>query len=188
MTIPAPFRLRLLYAITNALKEITPANGYSTDLSDFDPGDGTPMTRVFRGRAWFGDSDPLPMVSVLEGSSPAESVEDEPMETRAGEYDLTLIVQGFVDDDKLNPTDPAYFLMADVRRRLAEERARRRPANSGSNGLDPFGLWSPAAKNRIVDVRVGPGVVRPADDISSRAYFWLGLRVRLVDSADTPFL
>jgi hypothetical protein len=35
-----PFKLRLLKAITGALKEVTPANGYLNDLADFDPGDG----------------------------------------------------------------------------------------------------------------------------------------------------
>jgi len=187
MTATTPFRLRILHAVTDAIKEITPANGYVSNLADFDPGDGTPMSRVYRGRAWFGDSDPMPMVSVLEGSTPADSVEDEPFETQAGEYNLSLLVQGFVNDDKLNPTDPAYVLMADVRRRLAAERKRRYPLASGRNGLDPLGLWTPTSRNRVVDLRVGPGVVRPADDVSAHAYFWIVVHVRLVDHADAPY-
>lgn len=187
MTDPLPFRLRLMYAISDALAEITPANGYVSDLSPYDPGDGSPLGRVFRGRAWFGDSDPLPMVSILEGSTPADPVEDEPYETQSGEYELTLIVQGFVNDDPVHPTDPAYVLMADVRRRLALERKRRLPSTSGRNGIDPFGLWTTTVKSRIVDIRVGPGVVRPADDLSAKAYFWLSLKIRMVDHADAPY-
>ena len=182
-----PFRLRVMHAITDALAEITPTNGYVSDLSPFDPGDGSPMARVFRGRAWFGDSDPLPMVSVLEGSSPAEIMAEEPYETQSEDYEVVMIVQGFVNDDKDNPTDPAYVLMADVRRRLAAERKRRLPAASGRNGIDPFGLWTADGKNRVIDIRVGPGVVRPADDLSSKAYFWLSLKVRMVDHADAPY-
>lgn len=184
-----PFRKRLMIAITDTIRAVTPANGYTHDLSDFDPGDGTPMARVYRGRAWFGESDPLPMVSILEAASPADPVADEPEYTPASEYEVILLVQGWAQDDKLNPTDPAYDLMCDVRKALAAERSRMAPlaVTGGRHIKDPFCLWSQGAKNRIIDIKVGPGVVRPADDVSAKAYFWLTLKVQLVDHADAPF-
>ena len=42
-----PVRLRVLKAMTECLKDITPANGYHTDLKG----------QVFRGRVIFGDND-----------------------------------------------------------------------------------------------------------------------------------
>lgn len=184
MTFETPFKLRALHALTDALKTITPANGYVSDLSDFDPGDGVAQARVFRGRAWFGDDDPIPMVSVLEGTSPADEVDDEPpVDTTTGEYDWTLLVQGFVNDDPQNPTDPAYVLMADVRRRLAAERKRKA---TGTHQFDPLGLGL-AGKNRIVGLTIGPGVVRPTDDVSSKAYFWMTIVLRIVENASEPY-
>ena len=71
---PLPFKLRVLRAVTATLKTITPANGYFYDLSDDTDPDALHPTRVFRGRAWFGDNDPIPMLSVLEGVNPADEV------------------------------------------------------------------------------------------------------------------
>ena len=180
---PLPFKLRALTALTAALKEITPANGYVCDLADFDPGDGVTTARVYRGRAWYGETDPIPLLSVLEGVSPADEVAEPPASGTVAEYDWPLLVQGFVDDDADNPTDPAYILMADVRRRIAEENKRKA---AGTHMPDPLGLGL-TGKNRIVELSVGPGVVRPADDVSSKAWFWLTVTCRVVDNAAEPY-
>lgn len=179
-----PFKLRVLRAMTAAIKTVTVDNGYVSDLADYDGDDDVTLSRVFRGRAWFGEDDPLPMVSVLEGVSPADEVDQEPpVDTSTGEYDWSLLVQGFVADDPANPTDAAYVLMADVRQRLAVEKTRKAP---GTQQPDPFGLGL-GGKNRITKLSIGSGVVRPADDISSRAYFWLTVVLRIVDNASTPY-
>ena len=180
---PLPFKLRVLRALTDGLKDITPANGYVSNIADFDPGDGHMKSRVFRGRAWFGDDDALPMVSVLENDA-ADAIAPSPAESPTTEYDWPLLVQGFVEDDPENPTDPAYVLLADVRRWLSAERRRKAP---GSNMPDPLGLGI-NGKNRILGLRVGPGVVRPADDVSAKAYFWLTLELRVTDNAAEPYL
>lgn len=178
-----PFKLRVLTALTDALKEITPANGYVSDLSDFDPGDGVDTARVYRGRAWFGENDPTTMVSILEGTDPAAEVGEPPIDTTTGEYDWPILVQGWVTDDAQNPTDPAYVLLADVRRRLAAERSRKAP---GTRGMpDPLGLGM--GNNRVSELTIGPGVVRPADDLSSSAWWWLSLTIRVVDRAADPY-
>lgn len=183
MTDMIPFKLRALHAITDALKTITPANGYVSDLSDTDRGDGVMIPRVYRGRAWYGDNDPTPLLSILEGIDPADDVTEPPFTAQGGEYQWKLLVQGFIDDDPENPTDPAYVLMADVRKLLASQRTRKAP---GTNTVDPFGLGV-SAKNRIIQLEVGPGVVRPADDLSSKAYFWLSMTLRVFDDPINPY-
>lgn len=175
-----PFKLRVLTALTDAIKSISTTDGYLHTLAD---ANGEP--RVFRGRQWFGDGDPMPMVSVLEGISPADEVAEAPVDTNTGEYDWPILVQGFVKDDPVNPTDPAYRLLADVRRRLAAERKRRLPTDPTEP--DILGLGA-SGKNRVVRLTIGPGVVRPADDVSANAYFWLTLTLRIIDNPDAPFL
>ncbi|WP_242137020.1 hypothetical protein [Sphingomonas sp. TREG-RG-20F-R18-01] len=175
-----PFKLRVLYALTDVLKTITPAAGYTFDMSDVDRGDGVSVPRVYRGRLWFGDDDPIPMISVVEGVAPGELVEEPPEDTPTAEYDWNLLIQGFVDDDPQHPTDPAYRLMADVRRRLVLE--RRRTVGMGDKAILGFS----GGANNILDLRIRPGVVRPADDVSAKAYFWCNLILRITDNAAKP--
>lgn len=175
---PLPFQLSILKALTDCLKTITPDNGYNTDLSDQAAGaDGVVVPRVFRGRAWFGDSDPIPMVSILEAVSPADEVSEAPAVTSSGEYDWGILIQGFVNDDPENPTDPAYILKADVRKRLAIEKKRK----TADHDPDVFGL---GLKNRLTIQSIGIGVVRPADDLSAKAYFWMQLTLRVLEKPD----
>lgn len=162
---PDPFRLQVQKALSTALAEISPLDDYWNDL--------TPTTqvpnRVFRGRVVFGDQDPIPMISILEVPVPIDPIaEPKPAVTGATQWEL--ILQGWVKDDKINPTDPAHFLLADVKRRLAIEKSRDR----GQNILGFGGL--------VDDLRMGSGVVRPPDEISARAYFWLNVTVGLVEN------
>jgi hypothetical protein len=177
-----PFKLRVLRALSVALKEITPDNGYVFDLADFDPGDGAMAERVFRGRFLFGTNDPIPMASILEGVHPTDDLVDSPPDTTAGQYDWPILIQGWVDDDPVHPTDPAYLLAADFRKRLAQERLRKAP---GSHQPDPFGLGR--GRNSILKITVGHEKVRPADDISDKAYLWLPVIFRIAEDASDPY-
>lgn len=159
-----PIRLRIQRALVAALEEITVANGYQHDLTD----------SVFRGRATYGDSAPLPMVSILE---PIDEDEQTPT-PQAGPVNKgqwTLLIQGFVQDDFDNPTDPAHNLLADVKKRLIMERIR-------DQQYDILGLG-----DYVMDIEIGPGVVRPPDEVSAKAYFWLRLRLSVVENLENPF-
>jgi len=159
-----PFRLRVMKALSAALEEINPDNGYMHDLRG----------RVFRGRDVFGDSDPIPMVSILEAIEEKERLQAPSAGTEAaGPWEL--LIQGFLDDDLIHPTDPAYFLIAEVKKRLMEERVRDRKYNIlGMNG-------------KVTDLRLSSGVVRPPDEESAKAYFWLRLTLDLVENLTDPF-
>ena len=169
---PDPFRLRVLKALTVALQEIRPANGYVNDL----------QTKVFRGRLIYGDDDPMPMVSILEPPVPIDPVVNDGG-TIAGDWDL--LIQGFVKDDHKNPTDPAYVLLADVMKRLGIEQDRR---DSGGRTLNILGLGGgKGLGNEIIKMTIGHGIVRPADDISANAYFWLTLTLNTAEDLKNPF-
>lgn len=164
---PDPYRLRVQKAISAVLKEITPANGYQHDLSN----------AVFRGRNIFGESDPLPMVSILEAPIQPDAPRlPDGGATQNGPWEL--VIQGFVDDDKRNPTDPAHRLLADVKKRLAQECKAYVPGG----GYKTFGM-----EGKLGKLTIGTGVVRPPDEISSKAYFWLTINLQLFEAMDDPY-
>lgn len=171
-----PLRLRIQEAITAVLATVPQTYGDTETL------DG----HVFRGRAIFGDDDPLPMVCLLEDV-------DEKLQTptpvggKTTKFPWTLLIQGFTEDDRLNPSDPAQELMALVRQRLMQECVKaqgtspNRPPVSAA-GQGPFGFG-----NVITEVRMSPGVVRPADEVNGKAYFWFKLTLEIVENGLDPF-
>jgi hypothetical protein len=174
--------------LTAVLKAITPANGYNNDLSDFtDLATGDPTQRVFRGRNIFGADDPLPCLSILENPHAEDSLREEP---RGGggiaRGPWELLIQGFAQDDAQNPSDPAHWLMADVKLALARERAKLKktamPATMGGAGYDLFGMGTV-----VEDMKIGGGVVRPPDDVSAKAFFWLILSLTMAEDTGNPF-
>lgn len=173
---PEPIKLTIAKAVVEGLKSISPANGYLSDLSDFDPGDGVNKSRVYRGRAFFGDGDPIPMVSLLEAGFEDEVLNDFVSDNPVTEYWWPLIVQGWVADDKENPTDPVYALLADVRKYLASE-LRKKDSGGWSQH---FGIDS----GIVTGLRFSAGRVRPSSELSAYAGFHLIVELRIVDKAD----
>lgn len=181
MTTSAPFRLLIQQRIVAALKTITPGNGYVNDLSDVDG-----VSRVVRGRGWFGATDPLPLIAMLQPPHPTDPLES-PFDSPELAGQWVLILQGFVEDDAANPTDPAEILMADVRKCLSKLRtSTARPPNllglGGSTSADTKGTG-----NSVSDFTIGRGVVRPADERSNKAYFWLLLIAKIAENLESPY-
>lgn len=171
-----PLRLRVLEAITDCLSEITVANGYRHDLAN----------AVFRGRIWYGDDDPLPMVSILEDPLPnnqSQSGQGAHGDGTDSHGSWTLLVQGFAVDDKKNPTDPAHYLMADVKKCLVQQRKRKTRSAHGAGEYNPFGMGGV-----VENITIGAGVVRPPDyDVSAKAYFWLTLTITITEDLEDPY-
>lgn len=165
-----PVRLRVLKKLGECIAEINPEDGYFYDLR---PTAEVPE-RVFRGRVIFGDTDPLPMVSILEAPLPPDQIPSPPDATeRTGDWDLMF--QGFVEDDHLHPTDPAQYLLADVTRRLAVEKRRNRD----------FAILGMG--KTVIDIQIGVGVVRPPDELSAKAYFWLPVTLKMSEDLLDPY-
>lgn len=174
-----PTKLQILKAVVNELKSIVPSNGYVSNLADFDPGDGIMTSRVYRGRAFFGEGDPIPMLSILEATSGEDVLNEMVAETPVSEYWWPLIIQGWVTDDKENPTDPVYPVLRDVRKCFAKQ-MKRVP---GSHDREIFGFSS----DFITGIRFGGGLVRPANELSAYAGFHLMLELCIVDNADEDY-
>ncbi|ARB05694.1 minor tail protein [Synechococcus virus S-ESS1] len=90
-----------------------------------------------------------------------------------------LMIQGFLEDDKANPTDPAHIALADVKKCLALESKKV----SGRRAEDgPFGLG-----DSVLKITIGTGVVRPPDEISAKAYFWLLIVLDIAEDVTEPY-
>ena len=160
-----PKRLVTLKALCAHIEaQVRVSNGFQHDLQG----------RVFRGRSVFGQDDPLPMVSVLEAPRPDQDL----VTAKNGMQldDWPLYFQGWAQDDPSNPTDPAYRLAADVKQALAML-IDRRPESA------PYYLLG----DLILDLTISPGTVRPPDQLSSWAYFYLPVTVKLKESLTDPY-
>lgn len=163
-----PIRLEVLKRMTAALEEITPANGYVHNLAQ----------RVFRGRGVYGDETPLPALSILEAPIPLDQLPSaKDNQNLAGQWEL--VVQGWVEDDRRNPTDPAQVLLADVKKRLAIER-KKVDWDQPEQGI--FGLG-----RSVTALYIGAGVVRPPEEISAKAYFWLTITLDMAEDMAEPY-
>lgn len=163
-----PFRLAIMKRLTTLLQSIGPGTGYATDMS----------TRVFRGRSVYGENDPLPMVAIIEPPVPVDQLPS-PVGADASSGNWDILIQGFLADDPKNPTDPAHILVAQVRSVLVKERASRSNPDVGMLGTG-------ARASRVDDIFIGAPVVRPPDEISAKAYFWLPVTLVIQEDLDDP--
>lgn len=163
-----PYRLQVLKALTTHLEGITKANGYDYELG----------TSVFRGRAKYGDDDPIPMLAMLEAPTPPHPMYGAEEDAMSSEW-WTILVQGWAEDDTLNPTDPAYYLMDAVEKRLSLIIAIRDDASGRPVDKNTYLLGG-----LIAGLQYGPGIVRPpTEQVSSKAFFYLPVRVKLAGLA-----
>lgn len=164
-------RLRVLQAITAHLEGITQPNGYQHDLTG----------RVYRGRDLFGTNDKPPFIAIIEAkSSDIGNFADENKTIRSDQF--VVLVQGFAEDDKLNPTDGAYQLLMDVEARLSDIIATKPDGTAEYPGV--YNL-----RGLITSMAIASPVVRPPENgVSSTAYFYLPLRIGMAVNIKKPWL
>lgn len=162
-------RLNILKALSRHLEGINGIEPYSHDLTGC----------VFRGRAVIGADFPVPMLSILEGKATDYGVFADVTQTVRKDSWL-LLLQGFVQDDPVNPTDPGYALLADVELRLSDIIAVNEQGQPKYPGV--FLL------NRLItSLTVASPVVRPPEDgLSSKAFFYLPLLVGMASDISKP--
>jgi len=164
--------------ICDALKTITPANGYSHDMSDFEDSAGRPAERVFRGRDFFGANDPVPMLSVLEDPRAPEPFNGSGTSAKS-QNSFRVLIQGFVADDKHHPLDPAYAMSAEVIKALVAAKQ----AATGVLGLNKV-MRAPC----VMAMQIGQPVHRPGrDEVSDPAYCLIGVTFLLAEDLENPF-
>lgn len=175
---PDSFRLRVMKGISAALKEITVDNAFIHDMGDFEDSAGRTAERVFRGRDFFGENDPLPMLSVLEDPRAPEPFNGSTTSAKS-QNTFRVLIQGFVKDDKQHPLDPAYALSAEVIQALVA-------AKQSSTGI--LGLNKAMRAPCVMGMSIGQPVHRPGrDEVSDHAYFLVGVTLMLAEDLEKPF-
>jgi hypothetical protein len=170
-----PLKTYILRNIRQHLEGINPGNGYFHDLTD----------SVFFGRISYGDSDPLPMVSIIEPPLPPEPYALEYRGSRQY-YPWRIVIQGFTRDKKgdRQDTEPSYLLAAEVLKRMHEEISKKTKDASFFPNADArlFGT------DKLVDASLILNSVRPPDEVSSKAYFWQVYDLKIVEDFLDPFV
>lgn len=175
MAFDYPIRLEIQRRLSAILRDISPGNGYVSDMS---AAEDSAANCVFRGRLIYGDNDPLPMLSLLEVPIPIDQLPP-PADSSQSSGLWEMMIQGFALDDRVNPTDPAHVLMADVKKRLAREK-KKTDWDKPEQGILGLGRF-------VTNMYIGPGVVRPPDEVSAKAYFWLTITLDLAEDLDDPY-
>ena len=155
--------------------EVSVANGYLHDLKNEDGDD-----QVFRGRTQFGEEVQPPFLSILEATRPFDpnSGGDSKVKRQSR---WPLLLQGFATDDRLNPTDPAYDLAADVERAIAKLMEMDDQGMPRYPDIYHLGPWQ-------LEVSVSEAIVRAPDpDISDTAFFYLPVILDVVTDLRTPY-
>lgn len=163
-----PYRLRVLKALTCHLEGISPELGYDYELKG----------AVYRGRTVVGEDMKVPALSILE--SPRPDFGAYVGEDQARSEGWALLLQGWVEDDKKNPTDPAYRLASAVENRLALIVLERDDGSGRPLDTLAYMLGRQEDGHTLISkFQFGPPVVRPPDQSSSKAFFYMTLRVGL---------
>lgn len=159
-------RLTIMKALTTELKKIDGTGGYALNLQD----------RVYRGRNRFGQDEAVPAVALLEALNPDRTPDVVGFSNAPKQkYDWIILIQGWAHDDKENPTDPADLLMGEVKKCLG----KISDENSGTTTFLLGGL--------IEEILMEPGTVRPPDETSEKAYFWMRVSLAVVEKISDPF-
>lgn len=172
-----PLRLQCLRALTTLIE--------STETGTWE--DDTPIDlagKVQRGRKVFSDSDfeenEDTLISILEAPRPLVGLYAG-VEQTARKESWQLLLQGWTKDDKLHPSDPAYFLQSAVEQRVS------RAAQRDDQGLpvfpDDYRLGGLA-----YELILGQGIVRPAEGDPSRyTMFYVPLTIVLALETSKPY-
>lgn len=173
-----PRELHVLNLLKAHLEGITPTEDNPSTLAPY-KFDLT-QEAVFFGRRLFS-KDEVPAVSMLEKPVPEDLVFAD-TERLIGHGPWTILLQGFAPEDKDNPTAPAYELKAEVISRLAMILAVKQ-----DTGLPRFPDVYLLGK-MITGMTIGQGVVRPPDEVSNTAYFYVPLVISMKTDNLNPYV
>lgn len=179
---PDSKKLVILKRLTALLEGINPT---TVDPSDPDGGNYPEDLRgcVVRGRKVIGKEQRVPFLSLLESPKPEDVVGvgyDKVL--RMGDW--YVLLQGFVKDDKENPSDPAYDLCAVVEQRLSRMIAVT-PVRDDNVPVAPEDYL---LGGLVMDVAIGQAVVSaPNEQVSANSFFYIPICFKIVTNISQPF-
>lgn len=163
-------RLTILLALAEHLKTIDGTAPYTHDVGN----------RVFIGRGQFSSREAVPAINILEMLNPDRDPDVAGGDQRAQhKEDWVLLVQGWAEDDKVNPTVPAHKLMGDVKLCLSKIALEAQPGEPENEDFMLGGL--------IGGLKMEPGTCRPPDEMSELAFFYMRISLEVVEKVFNPF-
>lgn len=166
-------RFELIKQITDYLQsEVNPDNGYKNNLKD----------HVMRGIAVHSASTmALPAVSVYEGVNSQIAEQGHDASRVGGNEDPSVLygkyfmISGWTRaQDKNNPTDEVYELMADVKKAFGKL-------------ITKLGEGEPIFSGIVTSMEIDPGVVLPREDPNMAPQFVLRIVPNIVESLVDPY-
>jgi hypothetical protein len=156
------YRLEILKKLTTLLQDVS----FTYNDIAYDIG-----AKVYRGRRVYGGESELPLISLLEAPRNDAGIFGAENKSRRAEK-WSLLIQGWVDDDKKNPTDPAYAFM-----QVVEDRLFRVVEEPGGVPTYPDDYL---LGRTISGMTIYPGVVSPPlEQVSSKAFFYLPVDLQI---------
>ena len=139
---------------------------------------------VFRGRTVFGDEVHEPFLTILE--KPRQLIGPVAGDSKVVRDDTwDLLIQGFATDDKKNPLDPGYELLAHVEQRMS--RLLLQKTNGGGPVYPDEHLLG--LKGLVTGLSFIIPIVRPPEvDVSDTAFFYMPLSIGVKTDMATPFI
>lgn len=172
MIAPSPFRLAVKEKLATVLSGV--------EFTYRDEAAPRKVDGVYRGRLLFGSEvENQTIIIINEVPIPLETY-DIPSGGKVSLSPWNLIIQGWTPEDGLNPTDPADYFLAAVKKALNAEEQKRHGRQAVGGILDMKGL--------VDKIHLGAGVCRPADEFSDIAYFYLELTLFIVEDMANPLL
>lgn len=177
-------KLKILQALTAHLEGITPA---WADFAGWEAGvfecPYDLSKDVYRGRPEFGDETKPPFLAILEAPRQLD-----PFVAGSGKLvndeTWSLLIQGFVKDNKKHPLDPAYDLLAWVQMRMSMIVEESKNGSVGGKFPLTFRLGG-----LIGGINFQIPIVRPGkDNVSDTAYFYMPISVGCVTDLAKPFV
>lgn len=176
-----PKKLRVMKALTKHLE----INVTSWTPSDADGNDLPAITYALAGRVWRGRTvitatDAEDALSLLEAPRQIDGAPAAEGGIKRNE-NWVILLQGFPKDDKTNPSDPAYYMMA------ATEMALSRLVLEDPRGGGPVYPDEYRLGGIIGTITIGQGVVRPASqEVSRLAMFYIPLTINIQTDVSNP--
>lgn len=135
-----------------------------------------------RGKLVVTASELVDKLSIIEAPRPIDGTPAGNM-NRVRNESWQLYLQGWPKDDKVNPSDPAYYMKAAVEVQLS-----RLIDEDDETGLPKYPTEYLLGRE-ITSLTVGQGVVRPpSDEAASRlAMFYIPLTIGLVTDIRNPY-
>ncbi len=157
-------RLRVMKALSTLLGNITIINGFQQTV-----------VSVARGRSDFGSESAWPLIGIFE-------VRPEDLPINADETvqkDVWVLgVQGVIQADHSNPTDPAHNLLADIKKSIGSVLLRGDPGNRNLNYM--FG-------DLVVDMKVDGGITFSPVEQQGCAVCLVKLSITIQENLENPY-